>query len=430
VNAPRHFWRGLGVCAALALLQSAAAAAGDSVFGDYRSETPGTVHRITVGDLPAPYATRSAANGPRIVPRPDGAWPVAPPGFKVELVASGLAGPRVIRAAPNGDLFVAESAGGRISVLRGIGANGKPERIEVFADSFNHPDDVYGIAFYPPGPDPKWVYVGQSGSVVRFAYQSGQLHASGAPQHIADLPAGGGHWTRDLQFSKDGSTLFVAVGSASNVDDPDSTPGEAQRADILAFDPDGSHRRVYASGIRNPSGLAIDPTNGQLWCIVNERDGLGDDLVPDYITHVQAGGFYGWPWWYIGAHQDPRHPGKHPELAKVAIVPDVLLQPHNASLQIAFYQGQQFPAQFRGDLFATEHGSWNRSVRTGYEVIRVPMDHGGHAKGEYQAFVTGFVVDNGHVWGRPVGIAEAPDGSLVFSDDASNSIWRVRYTGP
>jgi len=300
----------------------------------------------------------------------------------------------------------------------------------VFADGFEHPDDVYGMAFYPPGPDPKWLYVGQSGSVVRFAYQKGQLHASGAPQHIADLPGGGGHWTRDLQFSQDGSTLFVAVGSASNVDDPDTTPREAQRADILAFYPDGSHRRVYASGIRNPSGLAIDPADGQLWCIVNERDGLGDDLVPDYITHVQAGGFYGWPWWYMGAHQDPRHAGKHPELATATIVPDVLLQPHNASLQITFYQGQQFPAQFRGDLFATQHGSWNRSVRTGYEVIRVPMDHGGHAKGEYQAFVTGFVVDDGHVWGRPVGIAEAPDGSLVFSDDASNSIWRVRYTGP
>lgn len=430
MTAPGQSWRRLSGCAALALLQSTAPAAADRVFGDYRSETPGTVHRITVGDLPAPYATRSAANGPRIVPRPESAWPVAPPGFKVELYASGLVGPRVIRAAPNGDLFVAESGGGRISVLRGITASGKPERIEVFADGFEHPDDVYGMAFYPPGPDPKWLYVGQSGSVVRFAYQKGQLHASGAPQHIADLPGGGGHWTRDLQFSKDGSTLFVAVGSASNVDDPDTTPREAQRADILAFYPDGSHRRVYASGIRNPSGLAIDPADGQLWCIVNERDGLGDDLVPDYITHVQAGGFYGWPWWYMGAHQDPRHAGKHPELATATIVPDVLLQPHNASLQITFYQGQQFPAQFRGDLFATQHGSWNRSVRTGYEVIRVPMDHGGHAKGEYQAFVTGFVVDGGHVWGRPVGIAEAPDGSLVFSDDASNSIWRVRYTGP
>jgi glucose/arabinose dehydrogenase len=333
----------------------------------------------------------------------------------------------VIRRAPNGDLFVAESVGGRISLLRGIAAGGKPERTEVFADGLKLP---YGIAFYPPGPVPKWLYVGSADGLVRFAYQSGQLRASGPPQHLADLPGKGGHWTRDLQFSKDGSTLFVAVGSASNVDDPDTTPEEAQRADILAFDPDGSHRRVHASGLRNPSGLAINPTDGQLWCVVNERDGLGDDLVPDYVTHVQAGGFYGWPWWYLGSHQDPRHQGKHPELGAVAVVPDVLLQPHNAPLQLTFYQGQQFPAQYRGDVFATAHGSWNRSVRTGYEVVQVPIDQKGHARGEYRDFVTGFVVDDGHVWGRPVGVAEAADGSLVFSDDASNSIWRVRYTGP
>jgi glucose/arabinose dehydrogenase len=396
------------------------------VFSDYRMQVPGRVHRISVADLPPPYATRSARNGPSVVARPQNAWPAAPPGFKVELFATGLESPRVIRVAPNGDLFVAESVGGRISVLRGVAATGKAQRTEVFADGLRVP---YGIAFYPPGPDPKWMYVGEGDAVVRFAYQSGQLRASGPPQHLADLPTGG-HWTRDLQFSRDGAMLFVAVGSASNVDDPDTSPGEALRADILAFDPDGSHRRVYASGIRNPSGLAINPADGQLWCTVNERDGLGDDLVPDYITHVQAGGFYGWPWWYLGRHQDPRHAGKHPELAGVAIVPDVLLQAHNASLQIAFYQGSQFPAEYRGDLFAAEHGSWNRSVRTGYEVIRVPMDHSGHAKREYQDFVTGFVVDDDHVWGRPVGVAEAADGTLVFSDDASNSIWRVRYTGP
>ncbi len=417
-----------GAIAALALaatVASAADRAGESPFSDYRSEVPGKVHRISVRDLPAPYATQSAANGPSIVARPENAWPAAPPGFKVELFASALKGPRVIRKAPNGDLFVAESGGGRISVLRGITASGKPERTEVFAEGFKRP---YGIAFYPPGADPKWLYAGDSGAVVRFAYQSGQLRAGGPPQHVADLPEGG-HWTRDLQFSKDGGTLFVAVGSASNVNDPDSSQEEAQRADILAFDPDGLHRRVYAWGIRNPSGLAIDPDSGQLWCAVNERDGLGDDLVPDYITHVQPGGFYGWPWWYLGAHQDPRHSGKHPELGRVAIVPDVLLQPHNAPLQIVFYQGHQFPPEYRGDLFATEHGSWNRSIRTGYEVIRVPIEGGRQAKGEYQDFLTGFVVDDSHVWGRPVGIAEAADGSLMVSDDASNSIWRVRYSG-
>jgi glucose/arabinose dehydrogenase len=417
--------------AALALVLATVAARGadggdQSPFSDYRAQVPGKVHRIRAEDLPPPYATGSADNGPLIVPRPRDAWPVAPPGFKVELYAGGLDRPRVLRTAPNGDLFVAESAAGRIRVLRGTGR--KPDRIEVFAQGLQRP---HGIAFYPPGPDPHWVYVGQPGSVVRFAYRNGQLRAGGAPQHVADLPqAGGGHWTRDLQFSRDGKTLFVGVGSASNVDDPDSTPDEARRAAILAFDPDGSNARVYASGIRNPSGLAINPADGQLWCIVNERDGLGDDLVPDYITHVQPGGFYGWPWWYIGAHQDPRHAGKHPELAQAAIVPDVLVQPHDASLQIVFYQGRQFPAPYRDSLFATERGSWNRSVRTGYEVIRVPLDAAGHAGGEYQDFVTGFVVDDDHVWGRPVGIAQARDGSLMISDEASGSIWRVRYTGP
>jgi glucose/arabinose dehydrogenase len=409
----------------LALCGPAALWAADGPFYDYRAEVPGTTHRISVTDLPAPYQTRSAGNGPSVVRRPKGAWPLAPRGFQVELMASGLDQPRAMRRAPNGDIFVAESGAGRIRVLRGVTADGKPERMEVFADRLSQP---YGIAFYPPGPDPKWLYIGDTGAVVRFAYQNGQLRASGPPQKLADLPQDG-HWTRDLQFSKDGGTLFVAVGSASNIDDPDTSSDEAQRADILAFDPDGSRRRVYAWGIRNASGLGIDPSGG-LWCAVNERDGLGDNLVPDYITHVKASGFYGWPWWYIGAHQDPRHQGKHPELAATAIVPDVLLQPHGAPLQIAFYQGKQFPAEYRGDLFATEHGSWNRAVRAGYEVIRVPIDHNGHARGDYQDFLTGFVVDDGHVWGRPVGVVEGADGSLLISDDASNSIWRVHYTGP
>jgi glucose/arabinose dehydrogenase len=224
--------------------------------------------------------------------------------------------------------------------------------------------------------------------------------------------------------------LFVAVGSASNVDDPDTKSSEKNRADILEFNPDGSGMRIYAYGIRNAGGgLAIHPKTGELWCSVNERDGLGDNLVPDYITHVEDGGFYGWPWWYMGAHQDPRHAGKRPELKDKALVPDVLLQPHNASLEMTFYEGKQFPEEYEGDIFASEHGSWNRSVRVGYEVIRVPMHHTGRASGDYEDFLTGFVVDNGHVWGRPVGVTVAPDGSLLVTDDGSNSIWRVSYTG-
>jgi glucose/arabinose dehydrogenase len=294
-----------------------------------------------------------------------------------------------------------------------------------------NPSDLskpFGIAFYPPGPSPQWIYIGETDAVVRIAYQSGDLQARAKPEHIADLP-GGGHWTRDIQFSPDGKTLYVAVGSNSNVDDPDTTPVEKHRADILAFNPDGSGMRVFASGIRNPAGLAVQPQTGALWCSVNERDELGDNLVPDYITHVQDGGFYGWPWWYIGAHQDPRHAGKHRDLKDKVIVPDVLLQPHNASLGLTFYDGAQFPAEYRGDIFAGEHGSWNKSTRAGYEVIRVPLHQTGKAGGEYEDFLTGFVLDNGDVWGRPVGVAVARDGALLVTDDTSGSIWRVSYTG-
>jgi glucose/arabinose dehydrogenase len=395
-------------------------------FTDYRFEKPGQVRKITVNDLPAPYATSSAGNSPSTVARPEGAWPQVPPGFQVEQYATGLEEPRLIRTAPNGDFFVAESEAGNIRVFRGITSKGKPEQMQIFASGLKRP---FGINFYPPGPDPQWIYVGNTDAVVRFPYQKGDLKASGAAEHIADLPGGEGHWTRDIQFSPDGKKMFVSVGSASNVDDPDTTPAEKNRADILEFNPDGSEMRIYAYGIRNAVGLAVNPKTGELWCSVNERDALGDNLVPDYITHVQDGGFYGWPWWYIGGHQDPRHKGKHPELRDKAIIPDVLLHPHNASLQMTFYDGKQFPSEYQGDIFASEHGSWNKATRVGYEVIRVPLHQTGHATGEYEDFMTGFVVDNGHVWGRPVGITVAPDGSLLVTDDASNSIWRVSYVG-
>jgi glucose/arabinose dehydrogenase len=396
-------------------------------FTDFRYEKPGTVRKITVSDLPQPYATRSADNGPELVARPENAWPVALPGFKVELYAAGLDNPRTLRTAPNGDIFLAESDPGRIRVFRGLTSDGKPEQSAVFASGLKQP---YGLAFYPPGPDPQWLYVGNTNEAVRFPYHNGDLKASGTPQHIADLPAGGGHWTRAVDFSRDGKTMFVAVGSGSNVDDPDTTPREKDRADILACNPENCVLSVYAYGIRNAGGgIAVNPQTGELWCSVNERDALGDNLVPDYITHVQEGGFYGWPWWYMGAHQDPRHQGKRPELKDKAIVPDVLLQPHNASLGFTFYQGQQFPDEYKGDIFASEHGSWNKAVRVGYELIRVPLHQTGHATGEYEDFLTGFVLPDGNVWGRPVGVTVAPDGSLLVSDDGSNSIWRISYTG-
>ena len=396
-------------------------------FTDFRYEKPGTVHKITVNDLPKPYATQSANNGPDVVARPENVFPVAPEGFKVELFATGLDNPRTLRTAPNGDIFLTESDAGRIRIFRGLTADGKPELSAVFATGLKRP---YGLAFYPPGPDPQWLYVGSTGELVRFPYHNGDLKTSGSSQHIADLPNTGGHWTRAVVFSEDGKKMFVAVGSGSNVDDPDTHPGEKNRADILVCDPTNCTLSVYAYGIRNAGGgIAINPQTGELWCSVNERDALGDNLVPDYITHVQEGGFYGWPWWYIGGHQDPRHQGKHPELKDKVIVPDVLLQPHNASLELTFYDGQQFPAEYKGDIFASEHGSWNKTVRVGYEVIRVPLHQTAHASGEYEDFLTGFVLPDGNVWGRPVGITVAPDGSLLVSDDGSNSIWRVSYTG-
>ena len=396
-------------------------------FTDFRYEKPGTIHKITVKDLPAPYATRSADNGPDLVARPNDVWPVAPAGFKVELYAAGLDNPRLLRTAPNGDVFLAESDPGRIRVFRGVTNDGKAEESSIFATGLKRP---YGLAFYPPGPDPQWLYVGNTNEVVRFAYHKGDLKATGAPQHIVDLPSGDGHWTRSVEFSQDGKKLFVADGSGSNIDDPDTHPSEKNRADILVCNPENCALQVYAYGIRNAGGgITVNPQTGELWCSVNERDGLGDNLVPDYITHVQEGGFYGWPWWYIGGHQDPRHKGKHPELKDKTIVPDVLLQPHNASLEFAFYQGGQFPGEYKGDIFASEHGSWNKSVRVGYEVIRVPLHQKADASGEYEDFLTGFVLPDGNVWGRPVGIAVMPDGSLLVSDDGSNSVWRISYVG-
>jgi glucose/arabinose dehydrogenase len=422
---------------------------GKAAFVTSSGVKPGAFRKITAADLPKPFMTESATLRSRIVPRPTGTLPVAPTGFRVGLFADGLSMPRVIRAAPNGDIFVAETQAGQVRVFRGISADGKPRENSVFATGFHEP---YGMVFYPPGRDPQWLYVANTDSVVRYAYKAGDLKAAGkAETVIAALPssrprdevawraydaavAAGkpvpdhGHWTRDLALSLDGKRLFVGVGSASNLDDPDDHPSETHRANILEYTPDGKFVKVYASGIRNPSGIAVNPTTGQVWCSVNERDGLGDDLPPDYVSHVEEGGFYGWPWYYLGGNQDPRLKGKHPELKDKAIVPDVLLQSHTASLQITFYDGKQFPAEYRGDIFASEHGSWNRMVRSGYEVLRVPLKDG-KSTGIYEDFLTGFLTPNGDVWGRPVGVAVAPDGSLLVSDDGSGSLWRVSYGG-
>jgi glucose/arabinose dehydrogenase len=427
----------LGAAPALA---DEAVRTGAAAFGDWRTDAPGVRRLITPADLPAPYATRSSANMSEREARTEADVPKAPPGFTVDLFASGLNMPRVIRIAPNGDIFVAETGAGRVRVFRPANAGAGPAQGEIFAEGLRRP---YGIAFYPSGADPKFVYVATPDSVVRFPYRSGETKAGGPAEKIASLPSGGGHWTRDLAFSPDDKTLFVSVGSGSNVDEGAPRADQASiarapvvasfgdekgRADVLAFDPDGGHERVYATGIRNCSGLAVQPGTGALWCAVNERDGLGDDLPPDYATRVTQEAFYGWPWYYLGDHQDPRHKGERPDLAKSITTPDVLIQAHSAPLGIAFYTADQFPSDYKDDAFVTLHGSWNRSKRTGYKVVRLMMKDG-KPTGVYEDFLVGFVVDDRIVWGRPVGVAVTHDGSLLVSDDGSGSIWRVSYKG-
>jgi glucose/arabinose dehydrogenase len=396
---------------------------GSKAFTNTASLSPGLARRITAQDLPRPMSPAGRGGGfGGGSTRPESAIPKAPAGFKVDLyVPGGLTQPRQIRRAPNGDIFVADTGGGAVRIFRGITAGGKVGESSVYASL----PAAFGINFYPPGPNPQWVYISNTSTLVRYAYQNGDLKATGEPEKlIRDIPAGGGHSTRDIVFSNDGRSLFLAVGSASNNNDNDA---EFHRANILEYTPEGKFVGIYASGIRNPVGLAINPETGELWTSINERDNLGDNLVPDYVTHVQRGGFYGWPWFYIGGNQDPAHPGKHPELRDKVIVPDVLIQAHSASLGMTFYDGKMFPAEYTGDAFAAEHGSWNHSQGSGREVIRIPIEKG-RATGVYEDFLTGFTT-NGTAWGRPVGVAVAADGSLLVTDDGARVIWRVSYAG-
>jgi glucose/arabinose dehydrogenase len=425
--------------AALAVLAPAVASAapprvGDAAYGDWTADAPGVARLIRPGDLPPPRATPSASDGPSVASRPDHILPRVPAGFRVELVASGLETPRTLRRAPNGDMFLAESGAGRVLILR------PGEKPAVFADDLTLP---FGIGFWPPGPDPRFVYVAETGRVVRFPYRSGGLKAGGRAETVVPHLPTGGHWTRDLAFSPDGRRMFVSVGSASNIGaemshsppagfaqshPPGAAWGDEQdRADVLVADPDGGNLKVFATGLRNCSAEAIEPRTGALWCAVNERDGLGDNLPPDYATEVREGAFYGWPWFYIGDHEDPRLAGRRPDLAGRVTVPDVLIQPHSAPLGIIFYDGAQFPPEYRGDAFVALHGSWNRGRRTGYKVVRLRF-HDGRATGEYEDFLTGFVISDRSVWGRPVGVAVDKDGALPVSEDGNGTVWRVSHT--
>ena len=404
---------------------------GSAAFVSATDLKPGTFRKIAVGDLPAP-TTATPGNG-KTVPRGD-MMPQAPAGFKVELYASdNLKAPRQIRKAPNGDLFVAEEAAGNIKVVHDN--NGKAE-ISTFATGLGGP---FGINFYPIGANPQWVYIGNNASVVRFPYKNGDLKASGpAETLVSDLPPAGNHRTRDLVFTKDGKNMLVAVGSADNVSDGKAS--NEHRANVLEYTPEGKFVKIYGSGIRNPVGLGINPTTGELWVSVNERDNLGNNLVPDYISSVKEGGFYGWPWFYIGQHDDPRalpdYNGREKEnlprpadkTKESVIAPDVLIQAHSASLGLTFYDGTQFPAEYRGDLFAAEHGSWNRTPRSGLEIVRVPLEKG-KSNGVYEDFLTGWMLPDGSSWGRPTGVVTGKDGALYVTDDGANIIWKVSYAG-
>ena len=392
---------------------------GKAAYGDWHDDAPGVVRHITPDAMPAPYVATSAARAPSVVPRPAGAALRVPPGFVVEQFAAGLDRPRTLRVAPNGDVFVAESAAARVRVLREPVGTSRPQTT-VFADGLSYP---FGIAFWPPGPKPRFVYVAETDQVVRFPYQAGDLQARGAG-HRRAAPA---EWRscHPRPGVLAGRTHDVRRGGFG---EQHGNQGEEERADVLAFDPDGGNRRVFATGLRNCTAEAIAPKTGALWCVVNERDGLGDDLPPDYATSVREGAFYGWPWYYIGDHEDPRLKGQRPDLAGRVTVPDVLIQPHSAPLGIAFYDGTQFPPEYRGDAFVTLRGSWNRARRTGYKVVRLRFVNG-RPTGEYQDFLTGFVASDQAVWARPVGIAVTRDGALLVSEDGNGTIWRIAYRG-
>jgi glucose/arabinose dehydrogenase len=378
-----------------------------------------TVAQVTHGnkpDLPAPFATKSSGNGPSEAKPPSGFLPTVPAGFQVNIFAKDLKHPRFMAVAPNGDIFVTETGASQITILRDPQNSGGAQENEVFAGNLKQP---FGIAFHED-----YVYVGNTGEVVRYRYDKKTSKRLGEAEHILDLPPGGGHFTRTVAFSADGTKLYVSVGSSSNID----IEKDSRRAAILVADPDGKNSRLYASGLRNAVGLAIDPTTGEVWAAVNERDELGNDLPPDYLTSVKDGEFFGWPYSYIGSNVDPRVKPQKPELVAKAVIPDVLLGAHVAPLQFAFYTGKEFPGSYRGGVFVAEHGSWNRKPRAGYQVTFVGFKDG-KAAVDPAPFLTGLVPDpdGKNVNGRPVGVAVAQDGALLVSDDGAGVIYRVTY---
>jgi len=413
---------------------------GAAAFGDWHKDRPGVRRQLTPEDLPPPFSTPSTSNRPDVIPRRSGSKPSVPPGFFVEMVASGLKAPRVVRAAPNGDLFVAETQANDVRVYHLPGGGGALTGGEIFVSGLHQP---FGMAFYPPGSNPQWLYIANSDSLVRVPYKNGEQKATTHPELIVSHIPWTHHYTRDIVFAPDGSRIYYSVGSGSNVA-LDMSPMPAQsleewtrqhplgaawdteerRANVLTFDPDGKNEHVFATGLRNCSGLTLHPTTHRLWCVVNERDELGDDTPFEFATEVHEGAFYGWPWYYIGSHEDPRKKSQRADLKDKVTMPDVLMEAHSAPMQIAFYDSDMFPADYKGSAFVTMHGSWNRAQRSGYKVVRLLFENG-KPTGVYEDFMTGFVTSDKEVWGRPVGIAVAHDGSLIVTEDGNGTIWRV-----
>ena len=418
---------------------------------DWKKDQPGRRHRIDVAKLPAPFDTPSAAKFPRLVDKPADASLKVPAGFKVELFAKDLNGARNMRIAPNGDVFLAQTMSNKITVLRPSADGSKAEQVITFAQGLNLP---FGMAFVPAA-NPQWLYVAEMNRVVRYAYKSGQTTAVGVPEVVVPelYPSkASGHYTRDLAFSLDGKRMYVSVGSESNVAEqiPKKTVAEAQafekgaalgaawgsetnRAAVLVFDAANPGKpKLHATGIRNCVALTVQPVKGDLWCTTNERDMLGDDLVPDYSTRVKEGQFYGWPWYYMGNREDPRHAGARPDLAGKVATPHVPYQAHSAAVSLQFYTATSgksvFPKEYQGEGFAVLHGSWNRAFRTGHKIVRVLMKDG-VPTGEYEDFLTGFIVSDGDAWGRPVSNVIAKDGSMLLSDDGANLVYRISYIG-
>lgn len=379
------------------------------------------VTSVDPNKLPSPFHTESARRSSRVIPQPSNATLTVPKGFKVNVFAEGdFAYPRWMALAPNGDVFVADSRANRIVVLRDTNKDGKADQRWIWSDKLDQP---FGMAFHK-----NWFYVANTDSVVRFSYKNGQTAAEGTPERLVELTRGGynQHWTRNILFSPDGKKMFVSIGSATNVD----VEEDPKRAAISVYDPDGKNHKIYAAGLRNPIGLAWNPKTGELWTAVNERDGLGDDLVPDYATSVKEGGFYGWPYAYIGQNEDPRRKGESPDHVKRTLVPDVLFTSHVAALGIQFYTGKMFPKEYRGDAFVAMHGSWNRAKLSGYKVVRIKFDDNGKLEGNaFEDFVSGWLPDenSNEVWGRPVGLLFLQDGSLLITDDGARKVWRVSF---